>query len=310
MMTQIMNLHERAILVHPSLPVWNDSMENKAESKAVIEKHGAAKGSGKFTQRLMPETAYTERQREAGEEQNAYHALVSHLSAVRQWHYKNTLPWNRDGWHILPMLNYEPYMDQWRTFKAEYDRLRRNLELDWRELVTCAKVQLNGLAKDAVWPNVDDALARFDMQVTPRPVPSADFRVTLGEAELAVLRESAEADMRDMAQQVTGEAAKKLYKCLDRIKETLGGKAGNTKSGYKRFEDTLITNAREICDILTRLNVTDDASLEKYRRETELLAMSEPDTLRENVNVRLETAARAQSIMDDMLNAFGKDTLK
>jgi hypothetical protein len=310
MMTQIMNLHERAILVHPSLPVWNDSIEDTEETLAVVEKHNAAKGSAKVSKRLIPTTAYTQRQRDAGEEQNAYHALVSHLSAVRLWHYKNTLPWNRDGWHVLAMLNYEPYMDQWRKSKETYLRLRDILAIDWNELVACSKRQLNGLGKGVNWPTVDDVLARFDMQVTPRPVPSADFRVSLGEAELAVLRESAEADMRDMAQQVTGEAAKRLYKCLDNIKKRLVEKNGIRKSGYADFRDTLIENAREICDILTRLNVTDDPSLEKYRRETELLAMSEPETIRENVNVRLETAARAQSIMDDMIGAFGKDMLK
>jgi hypothetical protein len=305
-----MQLHERAILIKPTLPVWSDRMEDTAETKALVEKHQAAKGSAKVTKRLIPETAYTQRQREAGEESNAYHALVSHLSAVRVWSYKNTLPWNRDGWLILPTPNYEAYMDKWRGLREEYLRLRRNLETDWRELVACAKTQLNGLGKGVSWPDIHDILERFGMEATVRPVPNADFRVSLGADELAVLRQAAEADMRDMAQQVTGEAAKRLYKVLDAIKSTLSEKNGNRKSGYRDFRDTLIENAREVCEILTRLNVTDDASLEKYRREAELLAASEPETIRENVNVRLETAARAQSIMEDMLNAFGKDALQ
>lgn len=304
-----MQLHERALLIKPSLTTWSDRMEDTDETKALVEKHNAAKGSAKVTKRMVPESAYTQRQRDAGEEQNAYHALVAYLSAVRVWSYKNTLPWNRDGWQVLPTLNYEAYMDEWRKRRGEYEHLRSLLERDWVELVACARVQLNGLAKGIVWPEVFDVLAKFDMEVTPRPVPSADFRVSLGAEELKALKAGAEADMRDMAKQVTSEAAKRLYKVLDAIKTTLSEKNGNRKSGYKDFRDTLITNAREVCDILTRLNVTDDASLEKYRRETELIAMSEPETLRENVNVRLETAARAQSIMDDMLDAFGKDAL-
>ena len=52
------------------------------------------------------------------------------------------------------------------------------------------------------------------------------------------------------------------------------------------FSDSLIGNARELCDILTRLNLADDANLESLRRQTEMLAMTEPSTLRDNPDVR------------------------
>jgi hypothetical protein len=304
-----MNLHERAILIKPSLPVWPDRMPDAEETRAIEEKHGATRGSARVTKRLIPETAYTQRQRDAGEELNAYHALCAHLSAVRIWSYKNTVPWNRDGWLILPRLNYEAYMDHWRKQFAEFERLRGVLEGDWAELADCAKRQLNGLAKGVIWPDVFEVLSRFDMKVTPRPVPDADFRVKLSEAELEILKGAAEADMRDMAQQATAEAAKKLYEHLESLRTRLFAKNGTRKSGYSDFRDTLIENVREVCEILKRLNVMDDPKLEQYRREAELLAMSEPDTLRENVDVRLATAAAAQQIIDDMEAAFGKDAL-
>jgi hypothetical protein len=75
------------------------------------------------------------------------------------------------------------------------------------------------------------------------------------------------------------------------------------------FRDTLIENARELCDILKKLNVSDDPRLEQFRRETELLAQCDAKTLRhkKNGDLRAETAARAESILNEMTSAFGKD---
>ena len=78
---------------------------------------------------------------------------------------------------------------------------------------------------------------------------------------------------------------------------------GKTAAGFK---DTLVENAREICDVLQRINLADDPKLEEYRRQTELLAKAaDPDTLRENEKVRATTAQQAQLILDAMSATYG-----
>ena len=72
------------------------------------------------------------------------------------------------------------------------------------------------------------------------------------------------------------------------------------------FRDSLIENARELCDVLTRLNLTDDPKLETLRRQTELLVQSEPQLLRDNPDVRVSTANEAQAILDAMTATYGK----
>jgi hypothetical protein len=71
------------------------------------------------------------------------------------------------------------------------------------------------------------------------------------------------------------------------------------------FRDTLIGNVRVLCDTLTRLNVMDDPKLEELRRQTELLAASEPETLRKNPDVRVSVANEAQGILDAMTATYG-----
>ena len=75
------------------------------------------------------------------------------------------------------------------------------------------------------------------------------------------------------------------------------------------FRDSLIGNARELCGILGNLNMTGDSRLEVFRRQTELLASSEPQTLRDNLDVRVDTASQAQSILDAMVSTYGASML-
>lgn len=81
------------------------------------------------------------------------------------------------------------------------------------------------------------------------------------------------------------------------------GGAGKTAA---TFRDSLVDNARELVDVLKRLNVADDPQLEEYRRETEKLATSATaDTLRDDENIRAATAKKAQSILAAMNSTYG-----
>lgn len=79
--------------------------------------------------------------------------------------------------------------------------------------------------------------------------------------------------------------------------------AGKTEA---TFRDSLIENAREVADVLKRINLTDDPELEKLRKQTEKLATSnEPETLRSNAEARAAAAEKAQNILDNMTAVYG-----
>jgi hypothetical protein len=63
----------------------------------------------------------------------------------------------------------------------------------------------------------------------------------------------------------------------------------------------MIENAREICMILPRLNFADDPNLESLRQEVEMgIANHHPDALRNDPDLRRDTAAEAKAIMNKM----------
>jgi hypothetical protein len=299
-------LHTRAILVKLSLPTWSGKMDDKEVTKTTLDAHGASKGAGKFSKYLLPREASTERQLGEGEPENAFTALVAHLSDVRNWSYANTLPWSRDGWLLLPIANHSRYTTYIREAQHKYDELLARLVEDYRELILSARRCLGPkLSAGARYPS--DIAAEFGFAIDYNPVPSGgDFRVSLTDEEKAILSKSTEERVKQTAEAAQNVATKRLYEVLQKIHETLSAANPNRKDGAKSFKDSLIENARDLCGVLGALNIADDVRLERFRRETELLAMSEPETIRENPAVRAEVAARAENILTEMTQAFGK----
>jgi len=90
----------------------------------------------------------------------------------------------------------------------------------------------------------------------------------------------------------------RLHEVLTHISMTMTDK----QNGDRRiFRDTLVDNATGLCDLLTRLNVTNDPELESARRLLEQAIVGvDPQDLRESSHARLELKAS----VDDILNKF------
>jgi hypothetical protein len=66
------------------------------------------------------------------------------------------------------------------------------------------------------------------------------------------------------------------------------------------FRDSMVENAKEICALLPRLNFADDPNLEAMRQQVEASLIKHPEALRNDPDLRRDTAAEAKAIMDKM----------
>jgi hypothetical protein len=284
------DLLTRAMLVNLSISSWSASKFDKKVTRETNEAHGAAENAGRYNKSLMPDDA------------EAYKALQKHIASVRQdIHYAQTLPWSDTGWRLLPIKNYQAYTDSIRKAQHEFESLRDTFIAEYPTLRENARVKLNGMYREADYPRyIGD---RYSMSVEYSPVPAGtDFRVTLADEEIATIAARTEERVKQAFQDaMTGPkgAVPRLYEIVANIQAKLSDPKAI-------FRDSLIGNARELCDILTRLNVTDDSTLESLRRQTEILAASDPQTLRDNPDVRVSTANEAQAILDAMTATYGK----
>jgi hypothetical protein len=67
----------------------------------------------------------------------------------------------------------------------------------------------------------------------------------------------------------------------------------------RRFHDSLVTGALELCEIVKSLNVVGDENLEDTRRSlANLLSGVDADELRKNMEVRTDVRAQVEQLLD------------
>jgi hypothetical protein len=131
------------------------------------------------------------------------------------------------------------------------------------------------------------------MDMAVFPVPSADFRVSIGSDELSRIQKDVEQRVKASQQKAMTEVWTRLY---DRVKH-MAEKLADPKA---IFRDSMLENTREICALLPRLNFTDDPDLETMRQQVEATLLKHPEALRNDPDLRRDTAAEAKKIMDAM----------
>ncbi len=283
------DMHTRAMLVSLRISACSFRKYDRKVSQDTATAHGTTLDAGRYNKHLLPGDC------------PSFKALNSHLADLRVKHYAQTLAWSDDGWRLLPIANYTAYTDMVRAGFHTADDLLNTFVSDYPALRLEATRILNGMYQDTDYPS--DVRSRYSWGIEYAPIPQGgDFRVTLAASEIEAIAKRTEERVSDAFKDAQRDAVARLAECVSKIHERLA-------QPDAIFRDSLIGNARELCDVLTRLNVAGDATLETLRKQTELLAMSEPQTLRDNADVRQATADEAQRILDSMMGAYGANIL-
>jgi hypothetical protein len=209
---------------------------------------------------------------------------------------------------MLPVANFTNYTNLFREARHTYDTLLATFIAEFPALkdqaireATEEAVRTGNprrLLTDADFPR--DVQNEYAFGIQYKPVPSGgDWRVELSQAEIEVLAANTEASAKRAFEDAHRDAVKRLYDVVYKMHEKLA-------QPEAIFRDTLIGNARELCDVLTRLNISNDPQLETLRRATDALATVQPDTLRNDAVTRIQTANDAQSILDSMISVYGR----
>lgn len=275
-----MNLNDRALLVQLSVSQWTARKYDKKATKEVADANGTTTAVGRYNKSLLPMNDLLDN----------IHKKTTH---IRQRYYDNTLPWGIDGTQMLPTSNYLQFMADFRKERDEWNILVRNFVDHYDTLKEDAKRILGGLYDPADYPSAVDIRQKFHMDMAVFPVPSADFRVSIASEELSRIQQDVE---RRVAEAQTNAMKDVWQRLFDRVKH-MAEKLADPKA---IFRDSMVENAREICALLPRLNFTDDPNLEALRQQVEASLIKHPEALRNDPDLRRDTAAEAKAIMDKM----------
>lgn len=275
-----MNLTDRALLVHLTVSQWTARKYDKRASKEVTTAHGAASAAGRFNKSLLPMNDKLEN-------------IHKKTTFIRTKYYNNTLPWGLDGTMLLPTANYLSFMSDFRKEKGEWEQLVQEFLDEYDQMKLDAQRILGSLYDPADYPTALELRHKFKMDMAVFPLPSADFRVAIGSEELTRIQQDVERRVKEAEQAALKDVWNRLYERVKHIAEKLADPKAI-------FRDSMIENAKEICALLPRLNFADDPNLEAMRQQVEASLIKHPDALRNDPDLRRDTAATAKDIMDKM----------
>lgn len=280
------SLPQKAMLVNLGVSCWGNRKKERSVEESAAKAMSANLEAFSVHKLLVSKTAMKR--------------INSAITAIRSFHYSNTLPWSDNGDRILPSLNYMEYTDEMRTLRNEFNNAVDELLLDYPKLVDEAKMILGDAYNPDDYPAVNKIRSKFDFVVDFYPLPVAeDFRVMLQGAEVKQLQQA----LTERAEQRFHSAMRELY---ERLYEVVDKAATTLKDPNAKFHDTLIGNIVEVCELLPKLNVTNDPRLDGLRKIVEdKLCQKEPKELKTDINARKEVAADAAAILDAMSAYMG-----
>jgi hypothetical protein len=224
-------------------------------------------------------------------------ALTKFQARVRAEHYRLTLPWNDQGARLLPTATLLEYQQVMGRYRNEFDRLVDIFLDKYDTLVASAAFQLGTLFDRNEYLTRAQVARRFRMESSFTPLPTAgDFRLDVESEVQRELIAQYERRMESKLAQANQDAWSRLHAALLRLSDRLvieeDGKG-------RKFHDTMVTGALDLCDLLRSLNVTNDPALTQAARKVEeLLSGVTPKELRDEHSTRVQTKQRVDAILD------------
>ncbi len=292
-MTNYAEVNARALLVSLHVAVWGAQRFDRAVSDAVTDGKHADRSSGRFNKHLFGTT------RAGRGHAPEFFAVIDAADRLRNLHDRETLPWSkRAGERLLPVTNYFDYMAKVRAAGGEFELAVEALIAAYPRLQEAARTRLAGLYRAEDFVARADLRWRFHYEVEVTPVPGGgDVRLDLPQDQIRQIEAALTERMERTTREAMRDAWARLHEAVTRIARASG------EGGIVR--ESLLENARMVCDVLQRLNVAQDADLEQMRRrvEAELTVLSLED-LRTNDRLRTDTESRAQAILAQMAQFY------
>jgi len=284
------NIDTCAMLTEFNASVWTArKLDRSATEEIVTSKNAAAKDAARVNKSLLAGRSELE-------------DIQSMIGRARQFVYDNTLPWSDSGLRLLPTVNFERFAAKMNAFEEEFAMMVQSFVDIYPTLITAQAMALGDMFKRDYFPTQNAIMTKFAFRVNYLPVPTAgDFRVDVGNAAMDDIKAKLERIARERVDAAMQDVRTRLGDHLKRMSDRLTTDYVGGEAKQRRFHDSLVDGALELCDITKSLNVVGDLGLEAARKALEqALCGVDPKDLRKNEALRQDT----KKAVDDILNKF------
>jgi hypothetical protein len=276
------------MLVEFNASVWTARKLDKTTTNEVVaSKNAGAKDAARVNKHLL-----------AG--RTELDIIQQAVGRARQFVYDNTAPWSDSGLRLLPTVNFMKFTERMNDFEEEMEALVKAFVVIYPTLITAQALALGDMFKRDDYPTANEMMTKFSFRVNYMPVPSSgDFRVDVGNQAQAELKARLESLTQERIDSAMADVRERLSTHLKRMSDRLTTDYVGGEAKQRRFHDTLVDGALELCDLTKALNVTNDVALETARSQLEqLLVGVTPTDLRKNEAIRQDVKRNVDAILD------------
>lgn len=284
------NIDTCAMLTEFNASVWTArKLDRSATEEIVTSKNAAAKDAARVNKSLLAGRSELE-------------DIQSMIGRARSFVYDNTLPWSDSGLRLLPTINFERFAAKMNAFEEEFAMMVQSFVDIYPTLITAQAMALGDMFKRDDFPTQNAIMTKFAFRVNYLPVPTAgDFRVDVGNAAMDDIKAKLERIAQERVDAAMQDVRARLGDHLKRMSDRLTTDYVEGEAKARRFHDSLVDGALELCDITKSLNVVNDLDLEAARKALEVaLCGVDPKDLRKDEGLREDT----KKAVDDILSKF------
>jgi len=281
------NIDTCAMLVEFNASVWTARKLDKTTTDEVVAtKHAAARDAARVNVHLLAGRTELE-------------VIQQAVGRARQYVYDKTSPWSDSGLRLLPNISFMAFTEKLDDFEHEFTALVKSFVTIYPTLITAQAMALGDMFKRDAYPTANEIMTKFSFRVNYMPVPtSGDFRVDVGNAAQAELKAKLDKLTQERIDNAMSDVRERLSAHLKRMSDRLTTDYVQGEAKPRRFHDTLVEGALELCDLTKALNIVNDPALETARRDLEqVLVGVTPTELRKNEAVRQDVKKNVDAIL-------------
>lgn len=287
-------ISHRAMLARVSIRAVDFTRLDRRVSAEVNESKGASADASRTNKHLIVSPLLKEVQKVAGE--------------LRAKHRYMTLAWQDDGYRMLPAAAFPAYQQAMNALIRKYDDAVKIFIDAYPDMIEESKKRLGEMFEYKDFPHPKSLAKRFVAAVGTMPLPEGkDFRVDLGEAEVARIRGELEAQSQEALAGAVKELWTRLHKVIRHMVDRLSVfTVDDEGKRINNFKSSLVTNVQELVSVLPALNITNDPVMaelaDKARRE---LCAHDAEDLKANDGLREKVKTSAADILAQLMDYTG-----
>lgn len=279
-----MSIASSAVLVELNVSVWPAKKLDREMTETVNANASAVRDASQTRKNLFAGTSLRK-------------DIENYAARIRLYHNQHTLPWADKGQRLLPTKLFLDYKTTMNVYEATFNQMCNNFFIEYPRLVAEAQQHLGKLYKAEDYPPLDEVKLKFGFRKAVDPIPeSGDFRLDVSAEDLEEVRQQYEAKFDERLAEAMRAPWERLHDVLTAMSKKLTDEDGvETK---KRYHDSLVTNAQELCSLLTKMNITNDPKLEEARKQLELTMLgADIETIKESAHVRETMKNKVDAIL-------------